>query len=221
MTTMSPARQGGIHICIPTQEEYQLIIKHISPNLAQRASWHITGLGLMMTTFHLLEIINEYSPARILFAGIAGTYDSTYEVGTVVQVREERLVDFGAEENDGRRIGFHSIVPSISPDSPPWQNGLLKNPYPEIPDITCATGLTIPYASGAEESIERRQRVQAQTESMENAAVFYTCLLKRIRFHLLRGISNHVEIRDRSVWDIAGACRSLAGAISDCALSFS
>lgn len=181
------------------------------------ASWHVTGLGVMMTTFHLMDIIHRYNPSRLLFAGIAGTFDENIAVGDVVQVRNEILVDFGAEEADGKPIPFLDIVPSISRDKNPWTAGELINPFPAISNIKIAQGITVPFASGASTTVEKRKQFNRQIESMENAAIFYCCLLKNIRFHVLRGISNRVEIRNRSAWDIPGACTALARNIEDIA----
>ena len=44
---------------------------------------------------------------------------------------------------------------------------------------------------------------------MEGAAFFYACLLGGVRFHQIRSISNFVEERDRSKWDIPLALANL------------
>ena len=64
---------------------------------------------------------------------------------------------------------------------------------------------------GFEPSIEKFRAVypDAQVESMEGAAFFYACLQQQIPFLEVRSISNYVEKRDRSKWDISGAVNAL------------
>jgi len=44
---------------------------------------------------------------------------------------------------------------------------------------------------------------------MEGAAFFYACLLSGVPFHEVRSISNFVEERDKSKWDIPLALANL------------
>jgi futalosine hydrolase len=46
-------------------------------------------------------------------------------------------------------------------------------------------------------------------ESMEGAAIFYVCLLEKVPFLEIRGISNYVDIRDTDKWDIPTAIENL------------
>jgi len=44
---------------------------------------------------------------------------------------------------------------------------------------------------------------------MEGAAVFYVCLFEKIPFLEIRAISNYVEVRDTTKWDIPTAIENL------------
>ncbi|MBM3421485.1 MAG: hypothetical protein FJY11_10170, partial [Bacteroidetes bacterium] len=47
-------------------------------------------------------------------------------------------------------------------------------------------------------------------ETMEGASFFYICALEKIPFMAVRAVSNMIEERDRSNWDIPLALRSLS-----------
>ena len=56
---------------------------------------------------------------------------------------------------------------------------------------------------GNEQSIKKlTDRIQPQLESMEGAAFFSGCRRLSENYYQLRGISNYVEIRDKSKWNI-------------------
>ncbi|MCH8331853.1 MAG: futalosine hydrolase, partial [Bacteroidetes bacterium] len=52
-----------------------------------------------------------------------------------------------------------------------------------------------------------KEKYDPEIECMEGAAVFYCGLNFGIPFLELRGISNYVEKRDRSKWDIENAIK--------------
>ena len=51
--------------------------------------------------------------------------------------------------------------------------------------------------------------MHGQIENMEGAAFFYVSLMKRIPFLSIRAVSNYVESRDTSKWDIKLAVNRL------------
>ena len=71
-------------------------------------------------------------------------------------------------------------------------------------------GLTLSTASGSKDIIEKIiQRWNADIETMESASVFYVCKQLGIRFICYRAISNLVEPRDKSKWEVGKAITNL------------
>lgn len=171
----------------------------------------ITGVGLTATAWHLGRALIAGSPDMVLQAGIAGAFDTHFALGDVVSVVSEQLCHFGAEERDGTISSvFHLGL--VSPDEPPFIQGKLHNPAAaNAAFLPVAHGLTVHTVHGEAGSIEkvRQNYPEVQIESMEGAAFFYGCLLAQKSFLEIRSISNYVEPRNRSAWNIPLAVESL------------
>jgi len=50
---------------------------------------------------------------------------------------------------------------------------------------------------------------------MEGAAFMYACLVSRVPFAQVRGVSNVVERRNRAAWKVAEAIDALAAAVQE------
>jgi futalosine hydrolase len=164
----------------------------------------ITGVGLHAAAWHLGRTLLQGSYDLVLNAGIAGAFDRSLELGTVVYVESEQFGDLGVEEADG---SFSSLIELglQNPDTPPFSGGKLLNPEAaEIHFLPKVQGLSVNKVSGSQEGIDALQTKypEAQIESMEGAAVFYGCLLTQTPFMEIRSISNYVEPRNREAWNL-------------------
>lgn len=171
----------------------------------------VTGVGPVATTWKLAGYLSSNKPDWVINAGIAGAYDRTLAPGEVVLVGEEQLADTGAEESDGRLISLFDMK-LLDPEEFPYQGGRLVNPDREHTHfLRQVRGLTVSRATGTEASIAAltNKYPDAQTESMEGAAVFYCCLMSGVRFLEIRSVSNYVEPRNRENWNIPLAISSL------------
>ena len=176
-----------------------------------RISVLVTGVGPVVTTWKLAGYLYGNKPDLMINAGIAGAYDRSLALGEVVLVGEEQLADTGAEESDGRLISLFDMN-LLDPDEFPYRGGRLVNPDTEnVHFLRQVRGLTVSRATGTEASISAltSKYPDAQTESMEGAAVFYCCLLSGVRFLEIRSVSNYVEPRNRAGWNIPLAISSL------------
>jgi futalosine hydrolase len=73
-----------------------------------------------------------------------------------------------------------------------------------------AKGITVSAASGSEQVITKWQNLYSpDIETMENAAVFYSCLMANVPFISIRSISNRVEPRSKLGWNIPLALENL------------
>jgi len=166
----------------------------------------ITGIGLPYTIFHLTQALNEKKYDLVINAGIAGSFKDKYTLGTVVNVVEEQFSDLGVEDKDKFYTAFDQKL--ILPDSLPFVNGKLSNKsdiisQKEFKKIPKVKGITINTVSGNKKKIQMViEKFNPDIETMENAGIFFVCLLKNIPFLCLRSISNRIEIRDKSKWNI-------------------
>jgi len=165
----------------------------------------ITGVGSVSTTFHLLSAISKGIFTTIINLGIAGSYIPNIGLGQVVVVERDTFADYGIDDN-GK---FYSLFDKklANPNQFPFENGWIQwnssehfSPSSEIPR---AKGITVSTATGSTEIINRNiKHFSPDIETMEGAAVFYVCSMLNIPFICLRGISNMVEPRDSSQWNI-------------------
>ena len=78
-----------------------------------------------------------------------------------------------------------------------------------------AKSITSDTIHGNQESIDRLNAIfSPDVESMEGAAVFYVAKQIGIPFLQVRAISNYVEVRDTSKWQIEKALIALSKTIS-------
>lgn len=169
----------------------------------------VTGVGSVATTYTLCTMPDIRSFDVCLQVGIAGSFNPAMPIGTVVEVTSERFADLGIQDNDGRFADVYAagLVP---PDTFPFQQGVLLNPR-RFTRLPSAAGITVNKVHGKASSIQQVQALyNPDVESMEGAGFFYTALQLGIPFCQLRAISNRVEPRDKSGWNIPLALDHLA-----------
>lgn len=170
----------------------------------------ITGVGAVPTTYHLTQHIGSYG--YILNFGIAGAFTPNLNSGDVTIVTSDCFADYGIDDN-GKLLSFAACNLS-NPDEP--ELSLLTNPH--LKDLNLpfpgVKGITVSTASGSAKRISMlTEQFKPDIETMESAAIFYTCLMSRKKFICLRAISNRVEPRNRSNWTISEAISKLSPAI--------
>ena len=169
-----------------------------------------TGIGIMETTFRLMDYLSHHHPDTWIQAGIGGAFDHALEMGKVYAIESEILVDFGAEDKDGRIMDQFELDWN-DPDQFPYESGKLNCPH--ISDkisLPRATSMTTIHSHGFAPHIEQlRKSNYGQIENMEGAVFFYISLMKKIPFLSLRAISNYVEERNISNWNFDVAIKNL------------
>src|SRR5947207_4379057 len=163
----------------------------------------ITGIGLTAATYHLLKQINLKRPDLVIQAGVAGCFDKKIPLATVVIIKKETIADQSVIELKKIRTLFDlKLIPH---DQFPFRNGWLENDH----DILKKSKLKKVNAISVNEITTTRQRVKFYrdsfkpvTESMEGAALHYTCLMENVPFIQLRSISNYIAERDKKKWDM-------------------
>ncbi len=171
-----------------------------------------TGVGMVSTAYHTGRALMSAHYDLVVNAGVGGSFHRFVPIGSVLHVVSEEMPEMGAEAKDS----FISIfdLGLEDPDSKPFTNGKLVNNSATgvtvIENLTKVHGITVNTVHGQEDSIHKvLARCNPVVESMEGAAFFFACAYSSIPYAQLRGISNYVEKRNRSDWDIPLAVRSL------------
>ena len=187
-----------------------------SPSHYQLAGYDIriliSGIGILESTYHLMDHLMLSRPDLWIQMGIGGAVDSSLGLGEVYIIESEILFDFGAQEKDGRIMNQFEMGWKKQNDFP-YQNEILLCPnIPTTSIAAIATGMTTLYSHGYSEKIDKiHETMHGQIENMEGAAFFYVSLMKKIPFLSVRGISNFVEPRNTASWNIPLAVNNLNG----------
>jgi futalosine hydrolase len=161
-----------------------------------------SGIGVMQTTYHLMDYLSHRHPDGWIQAGIGGAYDRSLSIGSTYQVISEIMAGFGAQHQDGI-IHDQFRMEWMDPNAFPYDNGVLHCPYRPSWNLSTTSGMTSFYAHGHAASIELLAKSPTgQIENMEGAPFFYISLVRKIPFLSIRSISNYVEPRNRAAWKI-------------------
>ncbi|MGE0077210.1 MAG: futalosine hydrolase [Bacteroidales bacterium] len=172
----------------------------------------VTGVGAVPTAFYLARFGDNYD--FVLNVGIAGTYSDDITVGQVVAVVQDVFGDYGIDDN-GEFISLSNaglMDKSLIIKSDVMHNPWLANINPM--SYRLVKGITLAAASGSSDVIARNIILwNPDIETMECAAVFYSCILMKKPFLCIRAISNVVEPRDKRNWKIKESLDNLHKAI--------
>jgi futalosine hydrolase len=166
----------------------------------------ITGVGMVATAFALGKHLSHQYNLVVNF-GIAGSFDRSIALGTVLNITEDTFAELGAENGDE----FLTIT-----DLGFGENHYTAKTQRKV-GLPLAKGITMNCVTGSEKSIRNLiERLNPTTESMEGAAVFYAAKQLNIDCLQIRSVSNYVEPRNKENWKIGLAIKNL----NDWAISF-
>ncbi|MBS1689049.1 MAG: futalosine hydrolase [Bacteroidetes bacterium] len=171
----------------------------------------ITGVGMVATAYNLTRALQKSNYDMVLQVGVGGAFDRTLELGSVYFITSEQYGDLGAEDHynfiDVFDLGLEQA------NVYPFSGKKLQTPDAPLHakiDLPRVSGLTINAVSGSDFTIKRREeKYNCQVESMEGAAFHYVCLQEKVPFAQVRSISNYVEPRDKSKWQMKDAIIAL------------
>lgn len=163
----------------------------------------ITGVGMTATAYALGKHLSDRYKL-ILNLGIAGTFNHEIPLSTIVNVISDEFTELGAENGDTflsiDELGFGKAKYIA-------RNNLLHSEVEKLPKVH---GITVNLVHGNNESIKRIvDQCNPDIESMEGAAVIYCCEKEALPCLQIRSISNYVELRNKSNWQIGPAIKSL------------
>ncbi len=187
-----------------------------------------TGIGKTNAAHSVTTSIEKYSPDLIISFGIGGAYPhSGIQPGDIAIAESEIYGDEGLLLRDG----FHTMdkigIPVLKKGRKKYFNEfiidkkLVKKAYNIISahasnNIKCRAGtfITVSTCTGTiKRANELSKRFNAICENMEGAAIAHVCTIYSIPFIEIRGISNQVEDRDKTRWDIRLASENCQEAI--------
>jgi futalosine hydrolase len=179
----------------------------------------VAGVGSISTAW---EMLNWFSvngrPDLAINAGIAGSYKEDIKIGDVVMPVTDCFADAGIE--DGNNFLTLAEAGLIKANSFPFSGGLIHTDTGYAVQLQgilkSVNAITVNTATGSDNTRARLVRkFNPDIESMEGATFFYICRREKIPFLALRAISNLVEIRNKSNWDIKLAVLNLAEKLNE------
>ena len=190
-------------LVVATAPEIQPLIEQ-TPHWPEEVEVLITGAGMTATAYSLGKALQQNTYDCIVNVGIAGSFDKSMPLGTVVQITEDSFAELGAED-DEQFLSFGEIGLG--------DNTIIPEKNVELPQdlqLPLCKAITVNKVHGNERSIAQTiERWHPQVESMEGAAVFFCAQKEQIPVLQVRALSNYVTKRDRSSWQIGLALQNL------------
>jgi futalosine hydrolase len=177
----------------------------------------IPGVGMVQTAYYLGRQLCQKPYDLAINAGIAGTFNKLLPLGSVVNIVEDCVPELGAEDGENFLSVFELGL--TDPDAHPYKGGRLINDsldfmalgslevIRKLPKVKALTSNTV---HGDADNIARIRRISgADLESMEGAAFFFGCFSSKVPCLQIRSVSNLVEQRDKSHWNLDLALKNL------------
>tara|TARA_B100000927_G_C16458898_1_gene467020 strand:- start:569 stop:1147 length:579 start_codon:yes stop_codon:yes gene_type:complete len=157
----------------------------------------ITGLGMVNTAMYLTKELINNNFDLVINMGIAGTFSSTLKKGDVVEVIEDYFSEIGYED-DTNFCSFKEFD---------LKTKLIVKAKTKLKPVKAITVNTV---HGNKKSIQSTVNLfNPDIETMEGAAFFKVCNYFNVPCMQIRSISNRVEKRNKSNWDIDLAIANL------------
>lgn len=187
---------------------------YVSSQGRKRVILAVTGIGAANAASAATALIHLFSPDLIINTGCAGAYaGSGLTIGDLAMATSEVFAEEGVETREGWRSLEYMGIPLLDLEGKKFFNEVplsrsaadMALSGAALHGISLLPGrfLTVAACSGtAARGQELRNRFGAICENMEGAAVALVASRYAIDCLEVRGVSNQVEDRDLSRWDI-------------------
>jgi len=194
----------------------------VSRNGSRRVIFAVTGIGTANAASAATALIHLFSPELIINTGCAGAYaGSGLTIGDLAMATEEVFAEEGVATTEGWKSLEYMGIPLLDLEGMRYFNEVpLSRSSAELAlSVAARHGiplmpgrfLTVAACSGTvARGRELRRRFDAICENMEGAAVALVAARYAIDCLEVRGVSNQVEDRDLSRWDIPRAAAKAA-----------
>jgi futalosine hydrolase len=201
-------------ITAATSMELASLKQQIPQHSKLSIQYAVTGIGVVSTVYHLMELLNKEQFELMLQVGIAGSFNNDLSLGTAVNIEKEVLAEMGVQENNEYKDIFSLNL--ADRNERPFSDGGLLNPYQHLlskSGLINTIAVTNNTISTDEMIIDRyKNKYMASIESMEGAAFHYVGIMQSIPFLQIRGISNYVGERNKQHWKIKDALHAASEA---------
>lgn len=170
----------------------------------------VTGIGSVRTAIAMVQLNTMNKIDLAIQVGVAGSYDRSIRLGSVVLVTKDRFGDIGVEEQDGTFTSAETLGLEDGNQYPYTDGWIHYNLKKHQFDNQEVRGITVNTVSGTTKTIQQRKSLyNPHIESMEGAAFYYACRVLDIECIQMRAISNYVEPRNKDNWRIDQAIENL------------
>ncbi len=185
-----------------TENKYSTIIANHKVEIL------ITGVGITAMTYALTKELALNNHKFIILAGIAGSFSNKLPLGSMVNIMHEEFGDLGFRNNDKftHITNTNLLDANIFPYANSWLSNYTLINNNVVNSLQIVKGSTV---QTMESNMLHPINTEADVESMEGAAFFYTCMMEKQAFIQIRSISNLVGETDKSKWDITLAVKNL------------
>lgn len=173
----------------------------------------VTGVGSTFTAFGIARTKDITSYDLVINVGIAGAYDYELKLGSTVEIVSDVFGDLGATDQKDEFMDLFEMGLG-NKDRFPFKEGRIVSKHDWVHDFKRCAGLTVNNCTGTRYKADLLMNKYAvQIETMEAASVLYSCAMLDIECIILRSISNYVEDRDTSKWEINLALDNLGKSV--------
>ncbi|MEO6317095.1 MAG: futalosine hydrolase [Chitinophagaceae bacterium] len=171
----------------------------------------ITGIGLTATAYHLTKQLQLKKYDLVIQAGVAGCFNKKLSLGSVVAVKTDTIADQSVIELKALKTLFDlKLVPA---DQFPYTKTWLVNPHTALlknAKLKLVKGVSVNEITTSRQKMAfYNESFSPVTESMEGAALHYTCLMEKTPFIQVRSISNYVGERNKKNWNMKASIVNL------------
>ena len=164
----------------------------------------ITGIGLTATTYSLTKYFSLKHPDLVIQTGVGGCFDKKFSLGSVLAIKQETIADESVIELKSLKTLFDlKLVPQ---NRFPFNKGWLINPGNALlkkTKLKIVKGISVNEITTSKQRVDfYRKAFNPVVESMEGAALHYTCLMENISFLQVRSISNYIGERNKKKWNM-------------------
>ena len=185
----------------PFLEQYRnnkIILKNVDIDVL------ISGIGMTATTYHLTKHFSIKRPDLVIQAGVAGCFDKSILLGSVVGIKQDTIADESVVELRKLKTLFSlDLVPA---NRFPYKKGWLVNSNTDIlkkTKLKLVKGISVNQITTLKQMIAfYKEEFSPVTESMEGAALHYVCRMEKISFLQLRSVSNYIGERNKKNWNM-------------------
>ena len=191
----------------PILNHYKIVLENdlsFFKSPIENISFLITGVGMVNTAFKLGQLSNEKYDFAIN-VGICGAFEQDLKIGEVVDIVSDTLSEMGAE-NDEEFIEYNNLNLGGTNVYRNRVNAEIKI----LRELKNVKSITVNTIHGNDQSIKRvKDLYLPDVESMEGAAFFRACEGLSDYYLQIRAVSNYVEKRDKSKWNIPLAIKNV------------